>query len=214
MKKKAVIFDLDGTLLDTLEDLSRSVNFVLDKFHQPLLSKEKVAGYLGNGYRELIFKSLKDKEYLNEALELFNAYYAEHLEDYTSPYPGILNAISKLSQQNIKMAIVSNKGDKEVKRLCSKFFYPHISTYIGVKEGIPKKPNPAMLKEALRLLNANERDCVMVGDGEPDVIMAKSIGMDSISVLWGFRTKEQLMDVGGKVFINSPEQFLEKGLII
>ncbi len=208
VKRKAIIFDLDGTLLDTLTDLTDSVNFALETLKESGRSLEEVRAFLGDGYAALMERAVTNKELSAKALEIFNGYYSAHFEDSTKPYEGVAEALSALYRAGMRMAVVSNKGDVEVKRLCEKFFYPYIKVSIGVREGIPKKPAPDMLFTAMNELEVTPRECVMVGDGEPDVVMSKAAGLDVVSVLWGFRSLEQLSRAGAKRFLRSPAELV------
>lgn len=194
MKKyETIIFDLDGTLLNTLDDLTNAVNYGLGKCGLPPRGADEVRMFLGDGYRLLIERAVGGRtDCLDAAFGHFTEYYAEHLEDNTRPYDGIVAALKTLHAAGKKTAIVSNKGDAAVKQLCRKFFYPYITEYLGVTDAMPKKPAPDMLFAAMEKLGAEKETTVMVGDGEPDIHMARAAGIDIVSVTWGFRTREFL----------------------
>lgn len=204
-----ILFDLDGTLLDTLTDLTNAVNYAMRTLGCPEHTVEEVRSYVGDGYILLMERACGgDKERAKKGLRLFTDYYAAHLEDNTRPYDGVPEAIAGLANKGCKMAIVSNKGDAAVKVLCKKFFAPHITAYFGVTDKMPKKPAPDMLYAAMAALGADKSDCVMVGDGEPDIQMARAASIDIVSVTWGFRTEEYLRTQGGTRFLHAPHELL------
>lgn len=203
--KNTLLFDLDGTLLDTLTDLTASVNAALRAVGGKECTDVQVRTYLGDGYVMLMERACGgDKALAARSLPVFRAYYAEHLEDHTKPYAGVTDALKTLAAKGRKMAVVSNKGNEAVQVLCRKFFAPHVTTYFGVTDALRKKPAPDMLLAAMRALGSDPSDCVMIGDGEPDILMAQAAGIDVVSVLWGFRTRAQLEAQGGRVFLSDP----------
>ena len=205
--KNTLLFDLDGTLLDTLTDLTASVNYALGKAGLPPRTSDEVRSFLGDGYVVLMERACGEhKEKAAQTLAHFTEYYAEHLEDNTKPYPGVVDALRVLAEKGRKMAIVSNKGYDAVQVLCSRFFAPYVTEYYGVREDLRKKPAPDMLIAAMEKLGSEKSDCVMIGDGEPDIAMARAAGIDAVSVLWGFRTRTQLESAGGSVFIERTSQ--------
>ena len=206
--KNTILFDLDGTLLDTLTDLTASVNYALSRVGLPARSRDEVRSFLGDGYKVLMEKACGGADSA-DALKYFTEYYAVHLEDNTAPYPGVTDALAALAAKGRKMAVVSNKGYDAVQVLCGRFFAPHVTLYYGVSDTLKKKPAPDMLLAAMRDLHSNAEDCVMVGDGEPDIAMARAAGIDIISVTWGFRTKEQLEKAGGTVFLDKTNMLAE-----
>lgn len=206
--KNTILFDLDGTLLDTLTDLTASVNYALSRVGLPARSRDEVRSFLGDGYKVLMEKACGGADSA-DALKYFTEYYAVHLEDNTAPYPGVTDALAALAAKGRKMAVVSNKGYDAVQVLCGRFFAPHVTLYYGVSDTLKKKPAPDMLLAAMRDLHSEADDCVMVGDGEPDIAMARAAGIDIISVTWGFRTKEQLEKAGGTVFLDKTKMLAE-----
>lgn len=206
--KNTILFDLDGTLLDTLTDLTASVNYALSRVGLPARSRDEVRSFLGDGYKVLMEKACGGADSA-DALKYFTEYYAVHLEDNTAPYPGVTDALAALAAKGRKMAVVSNKGYDAVQVLCGRFFAPHVTLYYGVSDTLKKKPAPDMLLAAMRDLHSDAGDCVMVGDGEPDIAMARAAGIDIISVTWGFRTKEQLEKAGGTVFLDKTNMLAE-----
>ena len=206
--KNTILFDLDGTLLDTLTDLTASVNYALARVGLPARSRDEVRSFLGDGYKVLMGKACGGADSA-DALKYFTEYYAVHLEDNTAPYPGVTDALAALAAKGRKMAVVSNKGYDAVQVLCGRFFAPHVTLYYGVSDTLKKKPAPDMLLAAMRDLHSDAEDCVMVGDGEPDIAMARAAGIDIISVTWGFRTREQLEKAGGTVFLDKTNMLAE-----
>ena len=206
--KNTILFDLDGTLLDTLTDLTASVNYALARVGLPARSRDEVRSFLGDGYKVLMEKACGGADSA-DALKYFTEYYAVHLEDNTAPYPGVTDALAALAAKGRKMAVVSNKGYDAVQVLCGRFFAPHVTLYYGVSDTLRKKPAPDMLLAAMRDLHSDAEDCVMVGDGEPDIAMARAAGIDIISVTWGFRTREQLEKAGGTVFLDKTNMLAE-----
>lgn len=206
--KNTILFDLDGTLLDTLTDLTASVNYALARVGLPARSRDEVRSFLGDGYKVLMEKACGGADSA-DALKYFTEYYAVHLEDNTAPYPGVTDALAALASKGRKMAVVSNKGYDAVQVLCGRFFAPHVTLYYGVSDTLKKKPAPDMLLAAMRDLHSDAEDCVMVGDGEPDIAMARAAGIDIISVTWGFRTKEQLEKAGGTMFLDKTNMLAE-----
>ena len=198
----AVLFDLDGTLLDTLDDLTASVNAALASFSLPPRTREEVRRFLGNGAERLIRLSLPGKETdpnAEDVLKAFRTHYNAHCLDSTRPYDGIMEALKALS---MPVAIVSNKPDSAVKTLCARFF-PGIPAF-GETAVCPRKPAPDMLFRALAVLGADR--CVYVGDSEVDILTARNAGVPCLSVLWGFRDQEILEAAGGTVFCRTPGQ--------
>ena len=212
-KKNTYIFDLDGTLLDTLDDLYHSLNYALDKMNYPLRRKEEVRQFVGNGILMLIKRAVPEgtsDEKIMETQAVFKEHYGIHCNDQTGPYPGIDDLIDQLLEKNIKMAIVSNKADFAVKELAEIYFNGRIPVAIGEKEseGIRKKPAPDTVFEALRLLDASVEDAVYVGDSEVDIETAKNCGMDVILCSWGFRSVDQLIASGARLIIDEPAEML------
>ena len=202
----AILFDLDGTLLNTLDDLADSVNAVLSHFCCPRRTTEEVRQFVGNGAERLIRQALPGKEGDPEAsqvLAFFKDYYAAHSQIKTRPYDGILEALAAVKEV-FPVAIVSNKPDNAVKILCSRYFG---ETYaLGESSDCPRKPAPDMVQKALRAIGADR--CIYVGDSEVDVLTAKNAGVPCLSVLWGFRDKEILEEAGATHFCDDPADLL------
>lgn len=214
MKKTTVVFDLDGTLLDTLDDLKNSVNYALEMTGNPPRTREEVRRFVGNGILLLMERALPsghDNPDFDKAFALFKEHYGVHCNDLTKPYDGIMELIQKLKKHGIKMAIVSNKADFAVKELSEIYFDGIIPVAIGEKEseGIRKKPAPDTVFEALNELGSNREESVYVGDSEVDLETAKNCGMDYILCQWGFRERSLLEEKGGRVFVSHPSEIFE-----
>lgn len=203
---KGILFDLDGTLLDTLEDLKDAVNHALAQEGYPLRSLEQVRRFVGNGVGVLMARAVPEGVDPAPALAGFKAYYTAHCREKTRPYPGIGEALESLGEK-YPLAIVSNKLDGAVKALGREFF-PGIYA-LGEQAGCPRKPEPEMLYRAMAAIGVES--CVYVGDSEVDVVTAKNAGVPCLSVLWGFRDREDMEKLGQKHFCQRPED-LEKTL--
>ena len=211
-KYDAVIFDLDGTLLKTLEDLMDSVNFALKRLGMPERSYEEIRHFVGNGVQCLMERSVpdgKENPKFEEAFRLFRDYYGVHCNDKTGLYPGITALLKALKEENFQMAIVSNKYYEGVQRLREQYFKDYLTVAIGEKEGIRKKPAPDTVLTALGELGISRERAVYVGDSEVDIATAANTGMDCIVVEWGFRTKQEQEEAGGRVFVKEPMEILK-----
>ena len=202
--KTAILFDLDGTLLDTLADLYDAVNHTLDAFGYPRRSLEEVRRFVGNGAGRLIALAVPEGADPAPVLETFQSYYREHCQIKTAPYPGIMDALAVLGEY-YPLAIVSNKPDAAVKTLCAELF-PGIYAR-GEDVDCPRKPDPAMVYQTMAAIGAER--CVYVGDSEVDIATAKNAGVPCVSVTWGFRTHEELTAAGGSVFCHRAEKLIE-----
>ena len=214
MKCTTVIFDLDGTLLNTLEDLMDSVNYALDKYGFPKRSLEEIRHFVGNGVERLMELAVpdgKNNPLFTETFSCFKEYYLVHCNDKTGPYPQIMELLAALHEKGYNMAIVSNKYMNAVKELNDLYFSKYISVAIGESAGIRKKPAPDTVFEAIKELGVEKENCIYVGDSEVDHKTAENSGLKCISCLWGFRTKEELLNAGaGKnIFVTEPMQILE-----
>ena len=204
--KIGILWDLDGTLLDTLDDLADSVNYALSQGGFPLRTREEVRKFVGNGARRLIHLALPEdkKDAEDEILSVFQAYYKENAEHKTCPYAGVLDALSALKEK-YPMAIVSNKPDGAVKVLCSRYF-PGIYAR-GERADCPRKPAPDMVRRTMEDLGLD--GCIYVGDSEVDVLTAENAQVPCLSVLWGFRDEEVLREAGAKAMCREPAQLIE-----
>ena len=213
LKKRyeAVIFDLDGTLLNTLEDLQASVNYAMKCHNMPEHSLEEIRCFVGNGIEKLIERAVVEntEESVRKAvLADFKVHYAIHCNDKTGLYPGISALLAKLKAQGFQMAIVSNKLQTGVDALYDKYFKEYLSVAIGAREGIYKKPAPDTVFEALRILNIPKEQAVYVGDSEVDIATAANAGMQCITVTWGFRTRKEQEEAGADLFDEKPEEII------
>jgi phosphoglycolate phosphatase len=212
--KKAVIFDLDGTLLDTLADLKDAVNFAMRGCGFPERSLEEIRRFVGNGVRVLVRRSVPDGTGENDyekAYSLFREYYKENMENRTCPYDGISEMLTNLKNAGIKTAIVTNKADFAAIPLCKKMF-GQVEVVIGTSENVVPKPNPQGVFKALEMLGCEKDEAYYVGDSEVDAETAFNSGLELISVLWGFRTKEELEKLGLNFFVSTPKE-LENAII-
>lgn len=212
-KIKAVIFDLDGTLLDSLTDLHLSVNASMEAHGFPPHTRDEVCSYVGNGVYKLIERAIPDgvnNKSFESALAYFKEHYALHMYDHTGAYEGIYDALDKLKADGYRLAVVSNKFDLAVKELCKRYFPEHIEIAIGENEaaGIKKKPAPDTVIAALRELGITSDEAVYVGDSDVDVHTAKNSGMQCISVLWGFRSRDFLESVGAEIFAENADELV------
>ena len=206
-KIDTVIFDLDGTLINSLEDLRVSVNYALFGFKYPKQTLDMVRRNVGNGIEKLIERSLPDgKDNVNYevCLEIFKEHYKTHMSVNTKPYPHIIETLAALKSRGYKLAVVSNKFDAAVKPLCQKYFKNLIDVAIGQFKDTKKKPAPDTVYIALDELGSTSETSIYVGDSEVDIQTAKNSGMDCISVSWGFKTKEFLKQNGASVIIDTP----------
>ena len=202
--KAGILFDLDGTLLNTLEDLKDAVNYTLRHYGCPERTTEEIRQFVGNGAERLIRLSLPGKEndpLVAEALEQFRGYYAAHSQVKTCPYPGIVAALEALKKA-YPVAIVSNKPDIAVKPLCRDYFGDIYA--LGESDGCPRKPAPDMVYKAMAEIGVDK--CVYVGDSDVDVVTARNAGMPCLSVLWGFRDRACIESAGGKNFCDDPRE--------
>lgn len=207
------IFDLDGTLLDTLGDLAASVNYALKACNMPQHSIDDVRRFVGNGVRLLMERAVPDgadNPRFEEAFATFRQHYMQHSLDTTRPYDGIMEMLQALRSRGCRTAVVSNKFHAATQELCQHFFADSIEVAIGEHEaeGIRKKPAPDTVNEALRQLGVSRKQAVYVGDSDVDIATAKASGMPCISVLWGFRDREFLSAHGATQFISHPSELL------
>lgn len=197
--KKAVLFDLDGTLLDTLGDLHAAVNHVLGEFGYPQRSIEEVCRFVGNGAAQLIRLAVPEGVDFVPVLAAFQSYYAAHCDILTKPYDGILDALAVLGQK-YPLAVVSNKPDRAVKEL-AQIYFPGLYAR-GESTDCPRKPAPDMVRKALEAIGAER--CVYVGDSDVDILTASNAGVPCLSVTWGFRGEEELLKAGAKYLCHDP----------
>ena len=209
---KTYIFDLDGTLLNTLGDLAASTNNALRQFSMPEHSIDDVRQFVGNGVGKLIERAIPDglkNPLYEDVLATFRKHYMQHSLDTTSPYPGIEHLLHTLRSMDCNVAVVSNKFYNATVELCRHFFADTVEVAIGEREDIKRKPAPDTVFEAMRQLGVTADDTVYVGDSEVDVATARNAGIPCISVLWGFRDKDFLIEHGATTFVNKPDEILK-----
>jgi len=197
MKYDSVIFDLDGTLLNSLEDLCDSMNYALSAHNMKARTLSEIRAFVGNGMLTLARKAVPegtDEKTVNAVLATFKAHYADHSQDKTRPYEGITELLSALKERGIPTAVVSNKADYAVKLLMPKYFGDLIGVSLGELEGVPRKPHPDTVRMAMEKMGAHNP--VYIGDSEVDVLTAKNAGIDGIFVTWGFRSNKELTEAG------------------
>lgn len=210
---RTYIFDLDGTLLDTLDDLAAAANYALRQHGLPEHSRDDIRRFVGNGVRMLMVRAVPDGEQnplFNAALSTFRAYYLQHSLDRTAPYPGVSELLGELRRRGCRVAVVSNKFCAATQELCEHFFPDTVEVAIGENEaeGIRRKPAPDTVVEALRLLGEDAATAVYVGDSDVDIDTARAASLPCISVLWGFRDRQFLTAHGATCFASRPEEIL------
>ena len=214
MKPKLIIFDLDGTLLNTLEDLADSGNYILSKYGFNQHSLDDYRYFVGNGIYKLVERILpenkREKTFVEEVRSEFMTYYDQHKADKTAPYQGIIELLEELQQRGIQMAIASNKAQEAMDPLVE-FYFPTVTfaAVFGQRTGIPTKPNPDIVFDILNKTNISKSDTLYVGDTAVDMQTAKSAGVKSVGVLWGFRPKEELVQAQAELIIEKPEELLK-----
>lgn len=212
MAFETVIFDLDGTLLDTLDDLMNACNYALRHIGVPQRSREEVRAFVGNGLARLMELAVpggRDNPRYDEALSTIQAYYKAHNQEKTAPYPGILALVEELTVRGIAVAVVSNKPDSSVKPLAAHYFNGMFPVAIGERPGVRRKPAPDSVFEALKELGKDASTAVYVGDSEVDVATARNAGIPCISVTWGFRDRATLEAAGATMYAHTPEEVLK-----
>lgn len=210
-----IIFDLDGTLLNTLEDLKDSVNFALERQNLPLRNLDEIRSFVGNGIRLLVERAVPKNtpvETVNACFTDFCDYYKMHMEDKTTPYENINEMLCSVKKAGFKTAIVTNKADFAAQDLCKRMFGDNIDLIVGSVDGRPNKPAPDGVYYALEVLNSKLENTVFVGDSDTDIVTAKNAGLVSIGVLWGFRDRE-IIEAEGAEYIVDTVKNLEKLLI-
>ena len=208
---KTYIFDLDGTLLSTLNDLAASTNYALRWAGMPELTIEEVRMFVGNGVKLLMERATPEgvnNPKFEETYAKFREHYMEHNLDTTRPYDGVPELLHELKRRGKHLAIVSNKFYAATQDLAKHFFPDTIEVAIGERENIRKKPAPDTVLESLRQLNVSKEDAVYIGDSDVDIMTAKNCGLPCISVLWGFRDKDFLIEHGGSLFVDKPIEIL------
>ncbi len=210
MKYRTVIWDLDGTLLDTLEDLKNAVNYSMRTLGYPERTLDDIRVFVGNGVKKLVELAIpggSSNPNYDRSYDLFCEYYAEHNLDNTKPYPGVVELINELKELGVKQAIVSNKVDSAVKKLNDEFF--SVDLAIGVTDYKIRKPAPDMVWQACYELQASKDDTVYIGDSEVDLETARNAKLPCISVLWGFRSAEDLTPFAPEAMVATPAELLK-----
>ena len=216
MKKyELAIFDLDGTILDTLDDLTDSMNYALKEHGYPTRTKEEIRSFVGDGLLMLTRRAIApetDETVIQNVLATQKAYYKDHCADKTKPYAGILELLAELKKAEVKLAVVSNKADYAVQILCEQYFSGIFHMAVGEKESVKKKPAPDSVYAVLNALQVEKEHAVYIGDSEVDVETAKNAGLDAVLVTWGFRDAQFLCEKGAKTLVNDINE-LKKALI-
>lgn len=213
MAYKAVLFDMDGTVLDTLSDLENAANTALRRFCLPEVSREKVRASLGNGADRLIRECVPegtDEELLRRIVAWYRPWYEAHCCVETCPYPGILPLMERLKKRGIRQAIISNKADAAVRELADRFFPGLLEAAVGESRTVRCKPDPDAVLAAAARMGVAIADCVYVGDTEIDIATARNAGMDCLAVSWGFRSEEQLFAAGAVSIAHTAEELEEQ----
>lgn len=211
MRYKAVLFDMDGTVLDTLADLTNAVNHILAQYGMPPRTPREVASFLGNGAARLLALSAPEgtpEETLREMLAVYQPWYDSHCAILTAPYPGILPLMEALKAAGVKQAVISNKQDRAVRQLAAQHFPGLLETAVGESATVRRKPNPDAVLAALREMDVRPEDAIYVGDTEVDLRTAENAHLDCAAVGWGFRTEEQLRKAGAGHIFQSAEELL------
>lgn len=210
--KHAVIFDLDGTLLNTLGDLRAATNHALEVRGLPPHSMEEIRQFIGNGIRLLICRAMPKgtpEAEIDAALDDFKAYYAAHIHDRTVPYDGIPQLLTALRKRGIKVAVLSNKIDSASQQLIEYFFPGKTDVVFGEHVGVPRKPDPTSCRMVMQQLGVQPEQVLYVGDSGTDMQTAKNAGLYAVGVTWGFRSKEVLLEYGADILVHRPEQILQ-----
>ena len=212
MYYKTVVFDLDGTLLNTLDDLAAATNYALAQHALPLRTTEEVRWFVGNGIRKLIERAVPQgtPQAEQEAVyATFNEYYKLHCNDKTQAYDGVMELLDALRKAGVKTAIVSNKADYGVQELTKQYFSCKLDAACGERRGIAKKPAPDMLFAVMQRLDADKETTIYVGDSDTDLETARNAGVDCIGACWGFRGREFLLAHGAKLLAETPLEVVE-----
>ena len=212
MKYNTYIFDLDGTILDTLLDLANAVNFSMRSKGFPERTVDEVRSFIGNGIKVLIKRAVpqetSEKDYA-EALEIFTKYYIEHIADYTKPYDGIIDVINELKSKGCKTAVVSNKAHFAAQAVVKDFFGDIFDVVVGKMDEFPSKPEPDSLLYTIKNLGVKAEDCIYIGDSDVDVLTAHNAGLPCIGVTWGNRDEDVLLASGAEFIAHTPKEILD-----
>ena len=210
---KAVIFDLDGTLLDTLEDLANACNYALVECGFPIHGLEKYRRFVGDGRYKLIERIIpensKTPEVIDKVLSLYDEYYEEHMMDMTRPYAGIIELLDGLKAKGLKLAVVSNKPHEFTTKVVKVFFENRLQLIFGQRVNFPTKPDPGTIFEVIENFKITPEECIYVGDSNVDIMTAKNAGVKSVGVAWGFRGKEELETEGADFIVSTVKELGE-----
>lgn len=209
MKYKAVLYDMDGTVLDTLADLTDAVNHTLVHFGLPEVSARRVRAALGNGAARLIAAALPqgtDSALADKVLQYYKPYYAANCKVKTAPYRGIVELMQRLNAAGVRQAVISNKPDGAVRRLAEEFFPGLLEFAVGESETVRRKPCPDAVNAAVAAMGLEKAECVYIGDTEVDILTAQNAGLDCIAVAWGFRDEDELLRSGAKTIVHTADE--------
>ncbi|HIW14075.1 MAG TPA: HAD family hydrolase [Firmicutes bacterium] len=211
--EKTVLFDLDGTLLNTLGDLTASTNAAMEKMGFATHTLDDVRRFVGNGIGLLIARSIpggKENPKYEETLQVFREHYGAHCLDTTQPYPGVMEMLHQLQANGVKMGILSNKADFAVKSLCQRFFGPLVPVAVGERPGVRRKPAPDAVLACMEELKSDAAHTVYVGDSDVDIETARNAGLRCLSCTWGFRDRAFLLEHGATTLVDTPKALLEE----
>ena len=213
LKYTTVIFDLDGTILNTIEDLTDGINHALSLHGYPTHSIDAVCSFVGNGIGKLVERAVPhgtDTDATDKVLQSFCEYYSHHSADKTRPYDGITDMLKEVRSMGGKTAVVSNKGHFAVVPLCDRYFEGLIDVAVGEREGIRRKPCPDSVLEVMKTLGSDPKSTLYVGDSDVDIQTARNAGIDCVSVDWGFRSAQFLKDSGASVIVSNIDELLKE----
>lgn len=211
---KACIFDLDGTLTDTLESLTHSVQLTLEEMNLPKITREQCRRFVGNGARVLMEKALKaagdtNGSRLEEGMDVYRRIFDENCTYHVTPYPDMVSVLTELKQRDIRLAVLSNKPHRQTVKVIEEIFGKDLFDYVsGQKDGIRRKPDPDGVIRIMEALRVGQKECLYVGDSEVDIRTGKNAGVRTVGVAWGFRTREELEEAGAETIIAAPVELL------
>lgn len=214
--KKLLIFDLDGTLLDTVADLAAACNRVLDEAGFPVYPEMQYRKFVGNGIAKLIERAIPAEARTPELIERlkhrFLEYYTARIDTHTRPYPGIPELLVRLREEGVKLAVASNKFQQGTESLVSKFFpdIPFVAVF-GQRTGIPAKPHPAIVAEIIAIAGVGPNDTLYIGDSDVDMLTARNAGVESVGAAWGFRGEKELLESGAGIVAREPSDIFAAG---
>ncbi|MDR0943285.1 MAG: HAD-IA family hydrolase [Ruminococcus sp.] len=210
---KLAIFDLDGTLADTIEDITAAVNHVMKHYDFPMVTNEAVKYMVGDGIKELMLRAFpedkrEDPDLLAEALLIFKNYYNAHFCDYTKPYDGIITMLDDLKNNGVRLSVVTNKNEEAVGLIIEKLFPGYFDIVIGNSDRVKQKPDPSSVLYIIEKTGASPQETYYIGDAYTDIYTAKNAGVKGIGVLWGFRTFSELHDAGADFIVKTPQEIV------